>query len=124
MAEKQKPGKIKELVASASQILISMGFSSIQRGIQVEGGRRGQSELLFPCALSACGFWLLFKDYEWESDAYQCLSVELSNIELERRWRILEPKERHRFLTSSGITPASVVAYLNAQASEGASEIK
>ena len=101
---------VQELTAAASKILIEKGFHFVESGIEVDA-EKGGIALSFPCEISARGFWLLFRDYVWESDAYHCLFVELRNIEFERQYSTLEPEVRHRFFKSSEVTPVNVLAY-------------
>ena len=107
---------VDQLVAAASQILVTKGFlSSTQQGIEThntcnEAGRAGHSRLSFPCESSAMGFYLLFQDYQWESsDGGPGLTVELDNPELQRQIKALDSTVRYRFYDASEITPANVL---------------
>ena len=115
IAKKHKHSKLQELVASASNLLGSKGFTSVQDGIQIQSihgeDQGGPAELTFPCVASALGFFLLFRDYEWESSNYQCLTVKLSNGELERQVKALDPTARVRFYNSSEVTPGNVMEH-------------
>ena len=109
---------IQQLVDAASQTLMARGFSSVRQGIKVEKLTRSERvdsiELSFPCATSARGFYLLFNQYHWDtSGGSHCVVVELTNIEFERQWKALDPKVRHRFSSSSEVTPSSVDEYFH-----------
>ena len=115
IAKKHKPGKIQELVASASRLLGSKGFTVVQDGIQIQsihGEDQGSpAELTFPCVASALGFFLVFRDYQWETNNYQSSTVESSNSEFERQVKALHPTARARFYNPSEVTPSNVMEH-------------
>ena len=95
--------------------MMAKGFSSVQQGVDVLGskgdGEGGPFELLFPCELSARGFYLMFNEYQWESTGYQCLTVKVSNKEFDRQFKLMDATVKLRFCNASEITPANVLAY-------------
>ena len=115
IAKKHKQTKIQELVATASHLLVSKGFASVRDGIQIQcshGEVQGSpAELIFPCIASAMGFFLLFRDYQWEGSNYQCLTVKLNNTEFESQVKALDPLVRARFYSSCEVTPSSVMEH-------------
>ena len=66
------------------------------------------SLLAVPCAVSAVDFYLLFKDYEWESDKYHSLNVQLINREFDRQLCIPRSNNNALFFNPSEVTPMNV----------------
>ena len=108
---------MKELLAGASHALVQRGFSSVPIGIQVVEGmsnrdkhRKATSDLLFPCVLSARGFFLLFDEYVWESsDGCHSVVVGLSSEDEQLHDRSV----KCHFADPSMITPAKIAEYFN-----------
>ena len=111
MGQQRELAMVEDLVAAASKTLIAKGFHSVESGIQ--SVYRLNHRRLESCDVSARGFWLLFKDYVWESDAFHSLSVELTNVEYERQYSTLDPKIKHRFFNTGEVTPTNVLAYFH-----------
>ena len=111
---------MKELLAGASHALVQGGFSSVSSGIQVVEGmsnrdkhRKATSDLLFPCVLSARGFFLLFDEYVWESSdgCHSVVGGSSSDDELLRDRSV----KRH-FADPSMVTPDNIAEYFNMSA--------
>ena len=111
IGERQKPQAIQQLVASASTLMISKGFSTVEQGIKIDAGSGGASNmnLLFPCAVSARGFYLMFDEYVWETSNYHPLIIKLRNQRFKRELSSREVKLR--FMDPAAVTPASVAKH-------------
>jgi len=122
IGKRQRQDTIKDLVSAASQRMISQGFPSLHQGITIAANRNNASggaftELSFPCIVSSLGFYLLFKDYVWESaDGCHCFSVELQNCEFDARIKALDHTIRCRFFDSCEVTPANVSKHFQVSA--------
>ena len=78
----------------------------VQDGVEIHGiheeGQGSPVELTtFPCIASALCFFLVSRDYEWESSSYQSLIVKLSSSEFETA--------KARFYNPSEVTPSNVM---------------
>ena len=118
MGNQQQMRTIQQFVAGATQALVARGFSSASRGINIEmpasGGQRSPMHLVFPCAMTARAAYLLFKEYQWESDnECQCVVVELQNKVFQKELSALDPNDRNRFFNPSGVTPANLQQYFH-----------
>lgn len=114
---RQQRSKINEFLAGAAHAMASKGFISMQQGLRIDSeqgdSQRGPVDLSFPCEVSAVGFYLLFKNYEWESsDGFHSMTVNLSNNDFDRQIDCLDPEVRFRFYSPSEVTPANVLEYL------------
>ena len=96
---------MQQLVAGAAETMIAKGFASVRQGIEVSS-EGGPLHLIFPCELSARGFYLLFNDYQWECTNFQCLTVELTNKVFLKE--MASPTLKLRFSSPGAVTPASV----------------
>ena len=107
---------MRQLVDSGSQVLADKGFDTIQRSIKVDmpksACRAGITQLSFPDAVSAFGFYLLFRDYHWETTNYQCMVVQVSNKEFQRVLKS-NPMLISRFVDPSAVTPDNVLVLLS-----------
>ena len=101
---------VQQLVAGASQALISKGFISIRQGIKVDGDKGasgvGPSQLSFPDPASALGFYLLFQDYHREATNCQCVVVHLANNKFQKE--LNDPRLKSRFAIPDAVTPGNV----------------
>ena len=112
--KRQQHRFIQQLVDGASQAMISKGFDSVRLDIKVDGGRGtfpgGPSQLTFPDAVSAFGFYLLFNDYDWESTDFQCVVVRLTNEKFQSE--LTNPTLKSRFANTNAVTPGNVCEVL------------
>ena len=94
--------------------MVLRGFDSVRLGIKVDGGRGifpgGPSQLTFPDAVSAFGFYILFNDYDWESTDFQCVVVRLTNEKFQSE--LTNPTLKFRFANTDAVTPGNVCEVL------------
>ena len=120
LSNQQQHRMLEELVAGVSHVMLAKGFSSIQQGIQnneVMDKKFGLAELLFPCAVSARGFYFLFQDYHWEGSNYQCVVLSLKNKRFQEDLSI--PDLGQFFASSSAVTPANISSHFPSQSEFG-----
>ena len=111
---------LQELVAGVSHVMLARGFKFIQQGIQINevvDGNFGPVELLFPCAVSARGFYIMFQDYHWESSNYQCVVVRLKNKRFQED--LNSPELIQVFASSDAVTPANISSHFPLQRQSG-----
>ena len=107
---------LQELVAGVSHVLLGKGFSSVQQGIKITADMNndgGPAELVFPCPLSARGFYVMFQDYHWESSNYQCAVLRLTNVQFQKE--MSSPELRNFFADSDAVTPANISKHLSSR---------
>ena len=112
---------LQELVAGVSHVLLGKGFSSVQQGIKIAADMNndgGPAELVFPCPVSARGFYAMFQDYHWESSNNQCAVVRLTNAQFQKE--MSSPELRSFFAESEAVTPANIWKHLSSQQVSGA----
>jgi len=110
ISKRQHFGMIQDLVASATQVLSARGFESVQQRVKVDKLDGGIVELLFPDAVCARGFYLLFDEYHWDtSDGSHCLVVDLSNDEIKKE--MSSPNLKLLFANPAAITPANILEH-------------
>ena len=89
--------------------MLEKGFNAIQQGVQIDEltdvHGTATTQLVFPNATCAYGFYLLFYDYHWESSNYQCMVVQLSNKEYQK---LRTPETIIKFADTSKVTPDNV----------------
>ena len=114
---KRQNTMMKELLAGAAHALVQRGFGSVSSGIQIVAGvsnrdkdRKATSDLLFPCVLSARGFFLLFDEYVWDSsDGCHSVVVGLSSDD-----ELLHDRSvKRHFADPSMVTPDKIAEYFN-----------
>ena len=107
IGKRQEPRAVEQLVAGATQTMIAKGFASLHQGIDIDSSQVGPIQFVFPCEVSARGFYILFNDYEWECTNFECLTVELTNKILQKE--MASPTLKLRFGVPGAVTPASVI---------------
>ena len=108
---------MKELVAGASHALVLRGFRSVSGGIQTVADmstedkvRRAATDLVFPCVLSARGFFFLFDEYVCQSsNGFHNVIVGLSSDDEQLHDRSV----KCHFADLSMVTPAKIAEYFN-----------
>ena len=115
---RQQQRFIQELVASASNVMVTKGFHSVRQGIKIETGKdagtASSTDLSFPCALSALGFFGLFDEYVWESsNGCQTCVIKLSSQEFHQE--LSNRAIKLRFANPAVITPTNVSEYFGVE---------
>ena len=102
VGERLKQQMIAELAAGAKHTLLAKGFISVEQGIDVK-----DTQLTFPCAVSARAFYLLFDNYECES-SNGCASMTITVHSDHFRKDMENPTLKRLFVSSSAVTPSNI----------------